>query len=105
MATPDDTPAENGWLFRRIYTYVVTLINLCFIGVIAWKLDDPDALKWVALALIGFNAIMAGLYMAGASVIDYAQLASAWKGGQVEDLTRRLQAAEESFIDKPQDTA
>jgi hypothetical protein len=81
----DDTPAERGWLWRRSYTYAATAINLLFVGLIVWKVDDPDALTWVAIALIASNIIMAGLYLAGASVLDYAKLAGAWKSGKSEE--------------------
>jgi hypothetical protein len=76
----DDTPAERGWLWRRSYTYAATAVNSLFVGVVIWKLDDPSALKWIAIALVVSNIILAGLYLAGASVLDYAKLAGAWKG-------------------------
>jgi hypothetical protein len=76
----DDTPAERGWLWRRSYTYAATAVNLLFVGFVIWKLNDPSALKWIAMALIVSNIVMAGLYLAGASVLDYAKLAGAWKG-------------------------
>lgn len=81
----DDTPAERGWLWRRSYTYAATAVNLLFVGVIVWKLDDPGALKWIAIALVVSNIIMAGLYLAGASVLDYAKLAGAWKGNTLRE--------------------
>ncbi len=78
--TSDDTPAERGWLWRRSYTYAATAINLLIVAAAVWKLNDPSALKWVAIALIVSNIVVAGLYLAGASVLDYAKLAGAWKG-------------------------
>lgn len=81
----DDTPAESGWFWRRAYTFIWTAVNSAFLGLIVWKINDPDALKWIALALIGANMLLAGLYMAGANILDYAQLAAAWKGGKSEE--------------------
>lgn len=68
---------EVRWLWRRIYAYAATLLNSAGIGAIIWRLDDPQALKWLGLALIGANIIMATLYLAGATVTDWAKLAAA----------------------------
>lgn len=43
-----------------------------------------QSLLWVALALIAYGIITDGLYMGGASVLDYAALASAWKGNKTD---------------------
>ena len=68
---------EVRWLWRRIYAYAATLANSAGVGAIIWRLDDPQALKWLGLALIGANIIMATLYLAGATVTDWAKLAAA----------------------------
>jgi hypothetical protein len=70
-------PVEVRWLWRRIYTYVVTVLNCAGIGGIVWRLDDPSALRWLGLALIGANVVTATLYLAGATVTDWAKLAHA----------------------------
>jgi len=64
-------------VFRRIYTYVATVLNSAGVGAIIWRIDDPQALKWIGLALIGANVILATLYLAGATVTDWAKLAAA----------------------------
>ncbi len=68
---------EVRWLWRRIYTYGATLLNSAGIGAVIWRLNDPGALKWIALALVGANVAMATLYLAGATVTDWAKLAAA----------------------------
>ena len=68
---------EVRWLWRRIYAYAATLLNSAGVGAIIWRLDDPVALKWLGLALIGANVVMATLYLAGATVTDWAKLAAA----------------------------
>ena len=68
---------EVRWVFRRIYTYVATVLNSAGVGAIIWRIDDPQALKWIGLALIGANVILATLYLAGATVTDWAKLAAA----------------------------
>jgi hypothetical protein len=73
-------PVEVRWLWRRIYTYVVTVLNCAGIGGIVWRLDDPSALRWLGLALIGANVVTATLYLAGATVTDWAKLAHAARG-------------------------
>jgi hypothetical protein len=70
-------PVEVRWLFRRIYTYAVTVMNCAGIGGVIWRLHDPQALKWLGLALVGANVVTATLYLAGATVTDWAKLAHA----------------------------
>ena len=81
----DDTPAERGWLFRRVYTFAGTGLNLGLVALALWRLQDPVSLKWLGLALIGNNIVLAGFYLGGASVLDWARLAAAWKGGKSEE--------------------
>ncbi|MGA0604937.1 hypothetical protein ACO2Q0_02970 [Phenylobacterium sp. VNQ135] len=74
-------PIEVRWLWRRIYTYATTVLNSVGLTVIVWRLDDAAALKWLGLALIGANVIMATLYLAGATVTDWAKLAASARRG------------------------
>ena len=71
---------EVRWLWRRIYAYAATVLNSAGVTAIIWRLDDPDALKWLGLAMVGANVIMATLYLAGATVTDWAKLAAAARG-------------------------
>jgi hypothetical protein len=73
---------EVRWVFRRIYTYAATLLNSAGVSAVIFRLDDAAALKWIALALIGANVAMATLYLAGATVTDWAKLAAAAKGAE-----------------------
>lgn len=75
-------PVEVRWLWRRIYTYAATLTNSAGVAAIIWRIDDPQALKWIGLALIGANVILATLYLAGATVTDWAKLAAGARGDQ-----------------------
>lgn len=70
-------PVEIRWLWRRIYAFVATLLNCAGVAIIVVRLSDPTALKWIGLALIGSNVVMATLYLAGATVTDWAKLAHA----------------------------
>lgn len=70
-------PVEVRWLWRRIYTYAATLLNSVGVVAIVTRVNDPQALKWLGLALIGSNVVMATLYLAGATVTDWAKLAQA----------------------------
>lgn len=78
-ATRDDTPAEPSFTYRRRYAFTALALNSAGVGAIIWKLDDPTALKWIALALVASNLVVAGLYMAGASMSDWALLTKAWR--------------------------
>lgn len=71
---------EVRWLWRRIYACAATLLNSAGVAAIIWRLNDPDALKWLGLALVGANVVMATLYLAGATVTDWAKLAAAARG-------------------------
>jgi hypothetical protein len=77
MSPPADARWEVRWLWRRIYTYAVTVLNCAGLGVIVWRLNNAEALKWLGLALIGANVVVATLYLAGATVTDWAKLAHA----------------------------
>jgi hypothetical protein len=70
-------PVEVRWLWRRIYTYAVTVLNCAGLSAIVWRLSSAEALKWLGLALIGANVVVATLYLAGATVTDWAKLAHA----------------------------
>lgn len=70
-------PVEVRWFWRRVYTYAVTLLNCAGLGVIVVRLNSAEALKWIALALVGANVVTATLYLAGATVTDWAKLAHA----------------------------
>jgi hypothetical protein len=76
----DNTPAESGWFYRRWYTFISSVLYMAGIFAIVAKIDDASALKWIAIGLIACKVIIDGLYMAGASVLDYAKLAASWKG-------------------------
>lgn len=81
----DDTPAENGWVYRRWNTFVTKLLLFVLVAIciwVMWALSQP--LLWVALSLVIYAIIMDGLYMGGASVLDYAEVAKAWKIGKIE---------------------
>jgi predicted membrane channel-forming protein YqfA (hemolysin III family) len=68
---------EIQWTFRRGYTYVLTAVLALGVAGIVWKLDDPVALRWLGLALCALIALLAVLYLAGATVTDLARLAAA----------------------------
>ncbi len=70
-------PIEVRWLWRRVYTYALTVLNCAGVGAIVWRLHDAQALKWLGLALVGANVVTATLYLAGATVTDWAKLAHA----------------------------
>ena len=79
----DDTPPEIGWFYRRWFTFVSSIFYAIALSAIIYKINDADALKWVGLALIGAKIAIDGLYLAGASVLDYAKLAQGLKGNNV----------------------
>ena len=76
----DDTPAEIKFTWRRIYAFSTLILTTILVGMVIAKLVDPDALKWVAIGLLADRVIVAGFYLGGASLVDWARLAASWKG-------------------------
>ena len=70
-------PVEVRWVWRRVYSYAVTLLNSAGLGAVIWRVNDSQALKWLGLSLVGANVVVATLYLAGATVTDWAKLAAA----------------------------
>ncbi len=68
--------SEVRWFWRRLFTFLFTGVNSLAIAAIVWKIDDPDALKWVGLGLIFANIMLAFVYMAGATLVDLTRLKS-----------------------------
>ena len=74
-------PIEVRWLYRRLFTYGSALLNAIGIMTVISRLEDAAALKWIGLGLIGANVVLGGLYLAGATVTDWAKLAAAARRG------------------------
>jgi hypothetical protein len=70
-------PVEVRWFWRRVYTYAATVLNSAGVTAIIWRIHDAQALKWLGLALVAANVVTATLYLAGATVTDWAKLAAA----------------------------
>ncbi|MFN3858404.1 MAG: hypothetical protein ACK4RV_11720 [Caulobacter sp.] len=79
MSEPLRLP-EIQWTWRRIFTYVATLLSCVGIGWAIAKIDSAEDLRCVALALVGLQALLAVLYLTGATVTDLARLAAARAG-------------------------
>lgn len=80
--SPPRPPIEVRWFYRRIFTYGACAANSAGLAAIILRLDDPSALKWLGLALIGANVVLGTLYMAGATVTDWAKLVAAGRQDQ-----------------------
>lgn len=67
---------EVQWFWRRLFTFLFTGVNSLAIATIVFRLDDPDAMKWIGLGLIFANIMLAFVYMAGATLVDLTRLKS-----------------------------
>ena len=74
----DPTP-EPQWFFRRVLTYGVIIVILCFIGACVAMMPADDR-QLVALALIGLAAHMYTIYTVGPSAREIAAVVAAWRG-------------------------
>ena len=74
-------PVEITWLWRRIFTYLASLVNAGLLAAVILKVRDPQGLAALGLALVAANVVLATLYLAGATVTDWARIAGAARGG------------------------
>ncbi|MCA6287333.1 hypothetical protein [Phenylobacterium sp.] len=73
-------PVEITWLWRRIFTYLASLANAGLLAAVIAKVKDPQGLAALGLALVAANVVLATLYLAGATVTDWARIAGAARG-------------------------
>jgi hypothetical protein len=65
---------EIQWFWRRLFTFLFVGINTATVGWIVFKLEDPDALKWIGMGLITADILLAFVYMAGATLVDLTRI-------------------------------
>lgn len=75
-----DPRPEGDWRFRRVYTYAATVAGLALLGVLAWRLEAPRELMWVAVALIVRDAWRETLYIVAPSAQAIVAGLAAWRG-------------------------
>jgi hypothetical protein len=81
MSGPARPPVEVTWLWRRVFTYLASLANAGLLAAVILKVRDPQGLAALGLALVAANVVLATLYLAGATVTDWARIAGAARGG------------------------
>ncbi len=88
---PEQDLPEIQWLWRRVYTYGLTVILAALFGVIIWRTKDAATLKLFGEILAGLIALQSLLYLAGATCTDITRLVKAvelhriWAPGQKAD--------------------
>ncbi|MFM1960704.1 MAG: hypothetical protein RL588_2221 [Pseudomonadota bacterium] len=80
MSGPARPPVEVTWLWRRVFTYLASLANAGLLAAVIVKVKDPQGLAALGLALVAANVVLATLYLAGATVTDWARIAGAARG-------------------------
>lgn len=84
MAAGPRPPVEITWLWRRVFTYLASLANAGLLAAVIVKVRDPKGLAALGLALglalVAANVVLATLYLAGATVTDWARIAGAARG-------------------------
>lgn len=79
---------EVQWFWRRLFTFLFMGVNTLTVGWIVSKVDDPDALKWIAMGLVFADILLAFVYMAGATLVDLTRLKAEaiQTAGEVKDI-------------------
>lgn len=79
---------EVQWFWRRLFTFLFMGVNTVTVGWIVFKVDDADALKWIAMMLVFADILLAFVYMAGATLVDLTRLKSEaiQTAGEVRDI-------------------
>ena len=80
MAAGARPPVEITWVWRRVFTYLASLANAALLAVVIVKVRDPQGLAALGLSLVAANVVLATLYLAGATVTDWARIAGAARG-------------------------
>lgn len=73
--TQDPLP-EGQWLFRRIFTWTLTILLLALLAVVVWRMPDGQ-LQLVALWLIGLIGLVVTYYLLAPSAPELTLLVSA----------------------------
>lgn len=76
---PQDPLPEGQWLFRRIFTWSLTVVLLGLLGWIIWRMP-ADGLQLVALWLIGLIALVVTYYLLAPSAAELARIFAEIRG-------------------------
>lgn len=86
LTQPTPRLQEVQWLWRRWWSFGVTVIALAIVGFIVWTLPAPEltapaavALQNIAYALIGTVIFVGLIYVVGATAYELTQLVQAAK--------------------------
>lgn len=86
LTPPTPRLVEVQWWWRRIWSFLVTIVSLGIVAFIVWSLRGPDlgaaqaaALQGVAYALIGVVVFVGLIYVVGATAYELVQLVQAAK--------------------------
>ena len=83
---PSSLP-EPAYVWRRWFAVFCTFLADGLLGVALWRTTDPVTLKWLGLALIVYNALLAAFYMGGATLTDIWRVVSAVRTSRTETVT------------------
>ena len=73
---------EIKWFWRRVLTFGLIVVCLGLLTTIVCRLTNPDALKWIALGLIGVISLAHVIYLTGSTSTDVARLIAAARSGE-----------------------
>ncbi|QQQ19691.1 hypothetical protein JIP62_06280 [Brevundimonas vitis] len=86
LTQPTPRLVEVQWVWRRSWSFLVTVIALVIVAGIVWCLGQPGvvdlqarALQGVAYALIGLIVFVGLIYVVGATAYELVQLIQAAK--------------------------
>ena len=76
VARIEPTP-ENGWLWRRLYAFLLSTAMVVVMALIVSRLEDPAALRQAFYTAAGVLVLTLMFYMGGATLTDIWRLISA----------------------------
>ncbi|MDO9607229.1 MAG: hypothetical protein Q7J26_01790 [Brevundimonas sp.] len=76
---PQDPLPEGQWLFRRIFTWTLSVALLALLAWISWRMP-PEALQLVALWIIGLLALVVTYYLLAPSAAELARIFAEIRG-------------------------
>jgi len=89
---------ETNWLWRRVFTFALTVALVVYLWWLTGKISDVATLRMALRYAFGIIALLALLYLAGASTEAIARLLAAVRTTRKETVTSAPAASAEGEL-------